>query len=113
MKKIEAIIRQEKLDAVRTSLERLSYFGMTVSEVSGRGRQKGLTLQWRAGEYRVDFLPKIKVEVVVLDEDVPKVVDAIVSSARTGEERGDGKIFIIPVEGAVRVRTGETNENAV
>lgn len=113
MKKIEAIIRHEKLDAVKNALEQLSYFGMTVSEVSGRGRQKGLTLQWRAGEYRVDFLPKIKIEVVVLDEDVPRVVHAIVSSARTGEEKGDGKIFIIPVEGAVRVRTGETDENAI
>ncbi len=113
MKKVEAIIRYEKLDAVRAALEALSYFGMTVSEVSGRGRQKGLTLQWRAGEYRVDFLPKIKVEVVVLDEDVPQVINAIVSSARTGEERGDGKIFIIPVETAVRVRTGEVDENAI
>ena len=113
MKKIEAIIRQEKLDAVKTSLERLSYFGMTISGVCGRGRQKGLILQWRAGEYRVEFLPKIKIEVVVLDEDVPKVVNAIVSSARTGEEKGDGKIFIIPIEGAVRVRTGETDENAI
>lgn len=113
MKKVEAIIRYEKLDTVRVALEAISYFGMTVSEVSGRGRQKGLTLQWRAGEYRVDFLPKIKVEVVVLDEDVPQVINAIVSSARTGEERGDGKVFVIPVETAVRVRTGEVDENAI
>lgn len=113
MKKIEAIIREEKLDAVRIALENLGYFGMTVSEVSGRGRQKGLTLQWRAGEYCVNFLPKIKIEVVVLDEDVPKVLNAITTNARTGEDRGDGKIFIIPVEGAVRVRTGETDENAI
>ncbi|MBM4446150.1 MAG: P-II family nitrogen regulator [Chloroflexi bacterium] len=113
MKKIEAIIREEKLDAVRIALESQSYFGMTVSEVIGRGRQKGLTLQWRVGEYCVNFLPKIKIEVVVLDEDVPKVLNAISTNARTGEERGDGKIFIIPVEGAVRVRTGEMDENAI
>jgi nitrogen regulatory protein P-II 1 len=113
MKKIEAIIREEKLDAVRIALEDQSYFGMTVSEVSGRGRQKGLTLQWRVGEYCVDFLPKIKIEVVVLDEDVSKVINAITTNAKTEEERGDGKIFIIPVEGAVRVRTGEIDENAI
>jgi len=113
MKKIEAIIREERLDAVRIALENQSYFGMTVSEVSGRGRQKGLTLQWRVGEYCVDFLPKIKIEVVVLDEDVPKVLNAITTSARTGEGRGDGKIFVIPVEGAIRVRTGEMDENAI
>ncbi len=113
MKKIEAIIREEKLDAVRIALEDLGYFGMTVSQVSGRGRQKGLTLQWRVNEYCVNFLPKIKIEVVVLDEDVPKVLNAITTNARTGEDRGDGKIFIIPVEGAVRVRTGETDENAI
>jgi nitrogen regulatory protein P-II 1 len=81
--------------------------------VSGRGRQKGLKLQWRVGEYCVEFLPKIKIEVVVLDEDVYKVINAIITNARTGEERGDGKIFIIPVEGAVRVRTGEIDENAI
>jgi nitrogen regulatory protein P-II 1 len=113
VKKVEAIIREERLEAVRIALENQSYFGMTVSEVSGRGRQKGLTLQWRVGEYCVDFLPKIKIEVVVLDEDVPKVLSAITKNARTGEEWGDGKIFIIPVEGAVRVRTGEINENAI
>jgi len=113
MKKVEAIIREERLEAVRIALENQSYLGMTVSEVSGRGRQKGLTLQWRVGEYRVDFLPKVKIEVVVLDEDVPKVLNAITKNARTGEERGDGKIFVIPVEGAVRVRTGEINENAI
>jgi nitrogen regulatory protein P-II 1 len=82
MKKIEAIIREEKLDAVRIALENQSYFGMTVSEVSGRGRQKGLTLQWRVGEYRVDLLPKIKIELVVLDEDVPVAIDAIIRNAR-------------------------------
>ena len=113
MKKVEAVIREERLEAVRVALENQSYFGMTVSEVSGRGRQKGLTLQWRVGEYRVDFLPKVKIEVVVLDEDVPGVISAITKNARTGEERGDGKIFVIPVEDAVRVRTGEMGENAI
>jgi nitrogen regulatory protein P-II 1 len=112
MKKIEAIIREEKLDAVKQALEDKSYFGITVSEVSGRGKQKGITLQWRAGEYRVDLLPKIKIEVVVLDEDVPDAIDAIVSKARTGET-GDGKIFVTPVETVVRVRTGDRNEAAI
>ena len=112
MKKIEAIIREEKLDAVKIALEERSYFGITVSEVSGRGKQKGITLQWRAGEYRVDLLPKIKIEVVVLDEDVAEAIDAIVSKARTGET-GDGKIFVTPVETVVRVRTGDRNEAAI
>jgi nitrogen regulatory protein P-II 1 len=112
MKKIEAIIRQESLDSVKKALEENSYFGMTVSEVSGRGRQKGIALQWRAGEYRVDLLPKLKIELVVLDEDVPVAIDAITRNARTGEI-GDGKIFILPVEGIVRIRTGDKNENAI
>jgi nitrogen regulatory protein P-II 1 len=112
MKKIEAIIREEKLDAVKKALEEKSYFGMTVSEVSGRGKQKGIPVQWRVGEYRVDLLPKIKLELVVLDEDVPLVIEAIVRTARTGET-GDGKIFVLPVEGIVRVRTGDRDENAI
>lgn len=112
MKKIEAIIREERLDAVRRALEDNSYFGMTVSEVSGRGKQKGISLQWRAGEYRVELLPKIKVELVILDEDVPKAIDAIARNARTGET-GDGKIFVLPVESVVRVRTGDRDENAI
>jgi nitrogen regulatory protein P-II 1 len=112
MKLIEAIIRQEKLDAVKTVLETSGYFGMTVSEVSGRGRQGGLTLQWRVGEYKVDLLPKIKVEVVVLDEDVARILNAITTAGRTGE-MGDGKLFVLPVENAVRVRTGEEGDNAI
>lgn len=112
MKKIEAIIREEKLEAVKKALEENSYFGMTVSEVSGRGRQKGITLQWRAGEYCVDLLPKLKVELVVLDEDVSRAIDAIARNAKTGET-GDGKIFILPVESVVRVRTGDRDENAI
>jgi nitrogen regulatory protein P-II 1 len=112
MKKIEAIIREERLDAVKKALEEKSYFGMTVSEVSGRGKQKGIPLQWRVGEYRVDLLPKIKIELVVLDEDVTVAIDAIIRNARTGET-GDGKIFVLPVESVVRVRTGDRNENAI
>ena len=112
MKKIEAIIREERLDAVKRALEENSYFGMTVSEVSGRGKQKGIPLQWRVGEYRVDLLPKLKIELVVLDEDVPTVIDAIIRNTRTGEI-GDGKIFILPVESVVRVRTGDRDENAI
>jgi len=112
MKKIEAIIREEKLEAVKSALEEHSYFGITVSEVSGRGRQKGITLQWRVGEYRVDLLPKLKIELVVFDEDVPAAIDAIVRNARTGEI-GDGKIFVLPVESVVRVRTGDKDESAI
>jgi nitrogen regulatory protein P-II 1 len=112
MKKIEAIIREEKLEPVKKALEEESYWGMTVSEVSGRGKQKGIPLQWRVGEYRVDLLPKLKIELVVLDEDVPPVINAIVRNARTGET-GDGKIFVLPVETVVRVRTGDRDENAV
>jgi len=112
VKKIEAIIREEKLDAVKKALEEKSYFGMTVSEVSGRGKQKGIPLQWRVGEYRVDLLPKLKIELVVLDEDVPAALDAIIRNARTGET-GDGKIFVLPVEHVVRVRTGDADENAI
>jgi nitrogen regulatory protein P-II 1 len=112
MKKIEAIIREERLEAVKEALEEKSYFGMTVSEVSGRGRQKGIPLQWRVGEYRVDLLPKLKIELVVLDGDVPAAIDAIVRNARTGEI-GDGKIFVLPVESVVRVRTGDRDENAI
>src|SRR3989304_9736756 len=97
MKKIEAIIREERFNAVKKPLEEKSYFGMTVSEVSGRGKQKGISLQWRVGEYRVDLLPKLKIELVVLDDDVRAVIDAIVRNARTGET-GDGKIFVMPVE---------------
>jgi nitrogen regulatory protein P-II 1 len=112
MKKIEAIIRPEKLESVRTALAEIGIFGMTVAEVSGRGRQRGISLQWRVGEYRVEFLPKVKIEAVVLDEDLGKAMDAIVRKARTGE-RGDGKIFVLPVETAVRIRTGDEGESAI
>jgi nitrogen regulatory protein P-II 1 len=112
MKKIEAIIREEKLEPVKKALEDIGYFGMTISEVSGRGRQGGISLQWRVGEYRVDLLPKLKVEVVVMDEDVDPALVAITRSARTGEI-GDGKIFVVPVDDAVRIRTGDSGGNAV
>ncbi len=111
MKKIEAIIRPEKLEAVRAALAEYGILGMTVTEVSGRGRQQ-ITLQWRAGGYRVELLSKLKIEVVVLDEDLGRALNAIVSNARTGE-RGDGKIFVLPIEHAVRIRTGDEDESAV
>ena len=106
MKKIEAIIKEEKLDAVRMALEEKGFIGLTVSEVSGRGSQKGISLQWRAGDYRVNFLPKIKLEAVVDDEDCNTAVAIICRTARSGSV-GDGKIFVLPVENAVRVRTSE------
>jgi nitrogen regulatory protein P-II 1 len=112
MKKIEAVIREERLDPVKKALEEHGIHGMTVTEVSGRGQQKGISLQWRVGEYRVDFLPKLKVEVVCHDEDCEIAVDAIMKAAKTGRI-GDGKIFVIPVEAAYRIRTGETGESVV
>jgi len=112
MKKIEAIIRPEKLEPVRAALAEIGILGMTVTEVSGRGRQRGIALQWRVGEYRVEFLPKVRIEIVVLDEDVSQALNVIVRRARTGE-RGDGKVFVVPVDNAVRVRTGEEGERAI
>ncbi|MFA5056213.1 MAG: P-II family nitrogen regulator [Dehalococcoidia bacterium] len=112
MKKIEAIFRPEKLEPVRKALTEVGIFGMTVSEVSGRGKQKGITLQWRAGEYCVELLPKVKIEMVVLDEDVGAAVNTIISKARTGE-RGDGKIFVMPIENVIRIRTGDSGMNAI
>jgi nitrogen regulatory protein P-II 1 len=112
MKKIEATIRPEKLEPVRAALAEIGILGMTVMKVGGRGRQGGIPLQWRAVEYTVEFLPKVKIEVVVLDEDVGKVLNTIVRKARTGE-RGDGKIFVLPVEDAIRIRTGDVGENVI
>ena len=109
MKKVEAIIREEKLEAVKKALEDKGFIGLTVTQVSGRGQQKGISLQWRVGEYRVDLLPKIKIEVVVSDKDCPVVMDTICESGRTGSF-GDGMIFVMPVEQICRVRTGETGE---
>ncbi|MBE0480782.1 MAG: P-II family nitrogen regulator [Dehalococcoidia bacterium] len=112
MKKLEAIIRPEKLEAVTAALAEHGILGLTITEVCGRGRQRGIGLQWRAGEYRVEYLPKVKLEIVVLDEDLGAALNAIVRKARTGE-RGDGKIFIFPVENAVRIRTGDEGVNAI
>ena len=112
MKKIEAIIKPFKLDEVREALSEIGVTGLTVTEVKGFGRQKGHTELYRGAEYVVDFLPKVKVEVVVKDEDVERCIDAILKAAKTGKI-GDGKIFVTPVEQVVRIRTGETDEAAV
>lgn len=112
MKKVEAIIRPFKLDEVKIALVNAGIVGMTVSEVRGFGRQKGQTERYRGSEYTVEFLQKLKIEVVIEDEQVDLVVDKIIAAARTGEI-GDGKIFISPVEQVVRIRTGEKNMEAI
>ena len=112
MKKVEAIIKPFKLDDVREALGEAGIQGVTVTEVKGFGRQKGHAELYRGAEYVVDFLPKVKVEVVVKDGDTDRCVDAIVKAAKTGKI-GDGKIFVSPVEQVVRIRTGETDEAAV
>ncbi|MGZ8262000.1 MAG: P-II family nitrogen regulator [Methylotenera sp.] len=112
MKKIEAIIKPFKLDEVRESLSSIGANGLTVTEVKGFGRQKGHTELYRGAEYVVDFLPKIKLELVVADNMVEAAVDAIIKAAHTGKI-GDGKIFVSSVEQVVRIRTGETGESAV
>ena len=112
MKQITAIIKPFKLDEVREALSAIGVQGITVTEVKGFGRQKGHTELYRGAEYVVDFLPKVKVEVVVKDDDVERCIDAILKAAKTGKI-GDGKIFVLPVEQVVRIRTGETDEAAV
>jgi len=112
MKKIEAIIKPFKLDDVKEALATLGIEGMTVTEVKGFGRQKGHTEIYRGSEYTVDFLPKIKVEVVLGDAQVPEAAQAIIKAAKTGKI-GDGKVFITPVDDAMRIRTDETGENAI
>jgi nitrogen regulatory protein P-II 1 len=112
MKKIEAIIKPFKLDDVKEKLTKLGVQGMTVSEVKGFGRQKGHTEIYRGAEYVIDFVPKIKIEIVIEDDMVSKVVETIEKSARTGKI-GDGKIFVLPVEEAIRIRTGERKEDAL
>jgi nitrogen regulatory protein P-II 1 len=112
MKKIEAIIKPFKLDEVREALSDLGISGLTVTEVKGFGRQKGHTELYRGAEYVVDFLPKVKIEVVLSDDQVETAIDAIIKAAHTGKI-GDGKIFVSPVEHVVRIRTGETNDQAV
>ncbi|MBU3021869.1 P-II family nitrogen regulator [Aestuariibacter sp. A3R04] len=112
MKKIEAIIKPFKMDDVREALADVGIAGMTVTEVKGFGRQKGHTELYRGAEYQVDFLPKIKVELVLADEQVELAIEAIEKSAKTGKI-GDGKIFVTNVETAIRIRTGEHNEDAI
>ena len=112
MKKIEAIIKPFKLEEIKDVLAEIGVEGMTVSEVKGFGRQKGHTEIYRGSEYTVDFLPKIKVEVVVADRLVSKAVDVIIKAAKTGKI-GDGKVFVLPVEEAIRIRTDERGEKAV
>jgi nitrogen regulatory protein P-II 1 len=112
MKKIEAIIKPFKLDEVRDRLSEIGIQGMTVTEVKGFGRQKGHTELYRGAEYVVDFLPKIKIEIVAPDQMADTIVETIVSSAKTGRI-GDGKIFVLPIEDAIRIRTGERGEEAI
>jgi nitrogen regulatory protein P-II 1 len=112
MKKIEAIIKPFKLDEVKESLSSIGIQGITVSEVKGFGRQKGHTELYRGAEYVVDFLPKVKLEIIVKDEMVPAVVEAISKAAKTGRI-GDGKIFVVPIEDVVRIRTGERGPDAI
>ncbi len=112
MKKVEAIIRPFKLDEVKIALVNAGIVGMTVSEVRGFGRQKGQTERYRGSEYTVEFLQKLKIEIVVEDDQVDMVVDKIIVAARTGEI-GDGKIFITPVSSIIRIRTGEKNQEAI
>ena len=112
MKKVEAIIKPFKLDEVKESLSSIGIQGLTVSEVKGFGRQKGHTELYRGAEYVVDFLPKVKLEIIVKDDQVTQVVDAILKAAKTGRI-GDGKIFVQPVDDVVRIRTGERGPDAI
>ena len=112
MKKVEAIIKPFKLDEVKDALHEVGVSGITVTEAKGFGRQKGHTELYRGAEYVVDFLPKVKLEVIVADSLADQVVEAIANAAKTGRI-GDGKIFVIPVEDTIRIRTGETGEEAI
>lgn len=112
MKKIEAIVKPFKLEEIKDALSGVGITGMTVSEVKGFGRQKGHTEIYRGSEYTVDFLPKLKIEIVVDDTEAQSVVDVIVKAAKTGKI-GDGKVFVSPVDSAIRIRTEETGANAV
>jgi nitrogen regulatory protein P-II 1 len=112
MKKIEAIIRPFKLDDVREALSEIGVRGMTLTEVKGYGRQKGHTELYRGSEYKIDFLPKIKIEVIANDSMVENIVSTIIKASRTGQV-GDGKIFVLPVQDVIRVRTEESGEDAI
>jgi len=112
MKKIEAIVREEKFHLIKIALEEKGFISMTVSDVIGRGKQKGISLKWRVGEHRIEFLPKKKIEIIVDDKDCDVVVETICERARTGSV-GDGKIFVLPVEEVIKIRTGERGIEAV
>jgi nitrogen regulatory protein P-II 1 len=112
MKKVEAIFKPFKLDDVKESLSKIGIQGLTVTEVKGYGRQKGHTELYRGAEYVVDFIPKVKIEVIVSDDRLASVIEAITASAKTGRI-GDGKIFVLPVEDAIRIRTGERGDEAL
>ncbi len=112
MKKIEAIIRPENFEKIRAALEEADYDGMTLTEVEGHGRQKGLAQQFKGFKFKVEFLPKLKLEIVAVNEDVPKLVQAILGTSRGGQA-GDGKIFIHNIEEAIRVRDGEKGDRVV
>lgn len=112
MKKIEAIIRPEKLDAVRRALEAAGCCGLMITEIEGHGKQKGVVQQWRGEKYKVEVLPKIKIEVVARDTDIERIAKTIIEAART-KELGDGKIFIYSIDNAIRIRTGEQGEGAI
>lgn len=112
MKKIEAIIKSFKLDDLKEALQDINVLGMTVNEVKGFGRQKGHTEVYRGAEYMVDFVPKMKVEIIIEDHRVDELIDNIIKVARTGKI-GDGKIFVLPIEKAVRIRTGELDDDAI
>jgi nitrogen regulatory protein P-II 1 len=112
MKMIEAIVREDRFHLIKIALEEKGFVSMTVSDVIGRGKQKGISLKWRVGEHRIEFMPKKRIEMVVEDKDCPLVVDTICEKGKTGLV-GDGKIFILPVEEVVRVRTGVQGAEAV
>ncbi len=112
MKKIEAVIRVEKLEEVREALEKSGYPGIMITRIEGHGKQKGLIQQFRGREFKLELLPKIKMEIVAKDEDTEKIIDTIARTAKTGEV-GDGKIFVYSVEDAIRVRTGEKGEKVI
>ncbi|MFA4857929.1 MAG: P-II family nitrogen regulator [Candidatus Margulisiibacteriota bacterium] len=112
MKKIEVVIRSEKLEELREALDAQGFSGMTVTEVKGRGKQKGITLEWRVGDYRVEFMPKIKVELAVEEKNTEKVISIILEVCSTNSI-GDGKIFISPIEDVIRIRTKERGHGAL
>ena len=112
MKKIEAIIRPEKADDVRTALEKTGYPGLTITEVEGHGKQKGITKQWRGESYKVDLLPKVKLEIVAKDGEAEQIIQAIVAAAKTNAV-GDGKIFVSDLRDAIRIRTGERGDGTL